>query len=85
MYVEEDPIKIKNLSKDFGKLIAVKNVKFSIKSGEIFTILGHNGAGKTTLIYMLTGVFSPSEGDATIYGESILTDMDKIQKNLGLC
>ena len=47
----------------------------SIKQGEIFTILGHNGAGKTTAIYMLTGVLSPTSGDATIYGNKISDSM----------
>jgi len=63
-----DPIKIMGLCKEFGELKAVDNVCFTIKQGEIFTILGHNGAGKTTLIYMLTGVLSPSHGMAEIYG-----------------
>ncbi len=42
------------------------------------TILGHNGAGKTTLINMLTGMFKSTSGDATIYGNSILSDIDTI-------
>lgn len=59
------------MTKKFGDQIAVKNLKMSIKQGEIFTILGHNGAGKTTAIYMLTGVLSPTSGDAIIYGNKI--------------
>jgi ABC-type multidrug transport system ATPase subunit len=59
------------LTKKFGDQIAVNNLKISIKQGEIFTILGHNGAGKTTAIYMLTGVLSPTSGDAVIYGNNI--------------
>jgi len=60
-------------------------LNFSIKQGEIFTILGHNGAGKTTAIYMLTGMLSPSGGDASVYGYKISNNMRKIQMNLGLC
>jgi len=56
----------------------VSNIKFSIKEGEVFAILGHNGAGKTTLINMLTGMTGVSGGDAKIYGNSILTDIDAI-------
>ena len=55
----------------FGKKSAVKNIWFSIKQGEIFTLLGHNGAGKTTLINMLTGMLDPSHGDATLYGKTV--------------
>lgn len=69
---------IENLTKNFGDQIAVNNLKMSIKQGEIFTILGHNGAGKTTAIYMLTGVFSPTSGDASIYGNKISESMTKI-------
>ena len=46
--------------------------------GEVMTILGHNGAGKTTLINMLTGMFKSTSGDVTVYGNSILTDIDTI-------
>jgi ABC-type multidrug transport system ATPase subunit len=45
---------------------------------EIFTILGHNGAGKTTVINMLTGMLTPSGGEATVYGTKISQDMDKV-------
>jgi ABC-type multidrug transport system ATPase subunit len=69
---------IENLTKNFGDQIAVDNLKMSIKQGEIFTILGHNGAGKTTAIYMLTGVLSPTSGDASIYGNKISESMTKI-------
>jgi len=69
---------IENLSKNFGDLIAVNKLKISIKQGEIFTILGHNGSGKTTVLNMLTGVLSPTSGDATIYGNKISESMTKI-------
>jgi ABC-type multidrug transport system ATPase subunit len=57
----------------------------SIKGNEVFTILGHNGAGKTTAIYMLTGMLEPTSGDATLYNDSIVTDLDDVRRNLGLC
>ena len=55
----------------FGKFQALNNIKFSIKEGEIFAILGHNGAGKTTLINIITGMFKSTSGDALIYGKSV--------------
>ena len=56
IYDKNDPIVIHQLTKKFGAFKAVDNLSISIKSGEVFTILGHNGAGKTTAIFMLTGV-----------------------------
>lgn len=51
----------------------------------MFSLLGHNGAGKTTAIYMLTGIYQPTNGDAKIYGKYLSRDMDEIRKSLGLC
>ena len=53
--------------------------------GQITALLGHNGAGKTTTMSVLTGLYTPTSGDAVINGYSILTDIDEIRKNLGLC
>ena len=82
---KNDPILLDKLTKKFGEFTAVNKLNLSIREGEIFTILGHNGTGKTTAIYMLTGVLSPSGGDAFMYGNSITHDLDMVQKNLGLC
>ena len=76
---------IKNLTKAFGNLKAINNINLSIKEGEVFAILGHNGAGKTTLINILTGMFSSTSGDAIIYGKSILSDLEFIQRDIGFC
>ena len=66
------------MTKRFGSFYAVKNLTFSIKKDEIMTLLGHNGAGKTTAIYMLTGVLSPTSGDAFVNGYSIANNLDKV-------
>ncbi len=57
----------------------------TIPEGEIFCVLGHNGAGKTTTVSMLTGLFEPTFGDATIYGHSIVSEMDDIRRIMGVC
>ena len=57
----------------------------SIKSNEVFTLLGHNGAGKTTAIYMLTGMIKATSGNAIIYDKTMSTEIDEIRKDLGLC
>jgi ABC-2 type transport system ATP-binding protein len=60
-----------NLSKQYGKLIAVNNLNLTIKEGELFSLLGLNGAGKTTTIKMLCGLIKPTKGDAFLLGDSI--------------
>ena len=61
------------------------NVTFNAFEGEITALLGHNGAGKTTTMSMLTGLFSPTSGDAKINGYNIRSDMTKARDSLGLC
>lgn len=87
------PVRIMSLSKtyknvfDCGKkeVKAVDNVSLCIENSEIFCLLGHNGAGKTTTINMLIGLFKPSSGNAYIYGNSIMDNMDNIRRKLGVC
>jgi ABC-type multidrug transport system ATPase subunit len=85
-------VEIFNLRRTFktkarGIFEAVKGSWFSIERGELFCLLGPNGAGKSTTINMLTGVLPPSAGDATIYGERILSPggMDRIRAQMGVC
>ena len=53
------------------KVVAVDSVTFNAFEGEITALLGHNGAGKTTTMSMLTGLFSPTSGEAKINGYNI--------------
>lgn len=85
IYNKNDPILLDQLTKQWGNFKAVNKLTFSIKENEVFTFLGHNGAGKTTTINMLTGMINATDGDATVYGNSILTDINRIQLNMGLC
>jgi ABC-type multidrug transport system fused ATPase/permease subunit len=79
-YVRDDhAIKLNKLTKKFGDFTAVNKLSLSIDRGEIFSILGHNGAGKTTAIYMLTGMYDPTRGDATIDGLSIRDDIHEVR------
>ena len=56
-------LEVENLTRRFGEFIAVKNVSFNLKEGEITAIIGPNGAGKTTLLRILSGELAPSEGE----------------------
>ena len=64
---------------DFDKIKAVQNFSISIGQNEIFGLLGHNGAGKTTTINMLTGMIKPTSGDAHIYGNSLVNQVDRVR------
>ena len=86
-------IRIRNLTKTYStfgskgprKKAAVNKLSFDAYKGHITALLGHNGAGKTTTMSILTGLLTPTEGNAFINGYSIITDMDNIRKSLGIC
>ena len=61
-------IRIDNLSKRFGRIVAVDDLSLSVASGEVFGFLGPNGAGKSTTIRMLLGLIRPSAGSAHVFG-----------------
>ncbi len=61
----------KQLTKRFGGLVAVNDVSFSVRPGEIFAIIGPNGAGKTTCFNLLTGLYTPTSGTVEFAGAAI--------------
>ena len=69
--VGDDIMVIKNLTVKFGGLIALDDVSFSIKRGEILGLIGPNGAGKTTCFNAMTGVYKPTSGQVLLEGRSI--------------
>ncbi len=79
-----DAIKTEKLTKKYKNCIAVDKLDFSVKQGEIFTLLGLNGAGKTTLIKMLSCLTKPSEGDAFLLGKSILSNSNEVKRLIGV-
>jgi branched-chain amino acid transport system ATP-binding protein len=64
-------LEVKELTKYFGGLGAVRNVSFTLNEGEMLGMIGPNGAGKTTLFNLITGFLKPTEGDISFRGESI--------------
>lgn len=67
-------INVKNVTKSFGDKVAVNDVSFEVKPGEIFGFLGPNGAGKTTMIKMLVGLLRPDAGHLEISGVDVIQD-----------
>jgi len=64
-------LRVENVSKRFGGLLALDRVTLSVKQGEIFGIIGPNGAGKTTLFNVINGVYPPTEGRIFFRGEDV--------------
>jgi inositol-phosphate transport system ATP-binding protein len=76
-------IELKNVSKRFGKVIAVNNVNLTVEDGSFYVILGPSGGGKSTLLYLLAGIYKPSSGRIYFDGEDV-TDLPPSKRNVGL-
>ena len=76
-------IEVKNVTKKYGKVVAVDNISFTIKDGEIIGLLGPNGAGKSTTMNMITGFIEPTEGTIVIDGFDIEKKPRKAKKEIG--
>jgi ABC-2 type transport system ATP-binding protein len=76
-------ISVDKLTKRFGSFVAVDEISFEVKKGEIFGFLGANGAGKTTAMRMLCGLSMPTEGKAIVAGFDVYTQTEQIKKNIG--
>ena len=74
-------LKLKNVSKEFGKLKAVDNISFEVKKGKIFGLVGRNGAGKSTTFRLILNIIEPSKGSISYDGKKINSDiLDRFQK-----
>lgn len=76
-------IEVKNVTKKYGKAVAVEDISFSINDGEIVGLLGPNGAGKSTTMNILTGYIEQTSGDVTIEGYNTLKKPKKAKKQIG--
>lgn len=77
-------ITVKNLTKIFKETIAVDNISFVVKKGEIFAFLGPNGAGKSTTIKILTTLLNPTSGEITVNGSNPKNDKDAVRHSFGI-
>jgi ABC-2 type transport system ATP-binding protein len=77
-------ISIKNLSKSFGEIEALKNISFNIEEGEIFGLLGPNGAGKTTTLNIIATIAEPATGEVLVEGLDVRKHKDKIRSLIGV-
>ncbi len=76
-------IEVKNVTKKYGKVVAVDNISFTINDGEIVGLLGPNGAGKSTTMNMMTGFIEQTSGDIIIDGYDMLKRPKKAKREIG--
>ncbi len=79
----ETAVEIKALTRVFGDFTAVDHVSLSVAKGRVFGFLGPNGAGKSTTIRMLCGLLQPTSGSGTVAGFDIMTESERIKRNIG--
>ncbi len=76
-------IEVENLTKTYGPIVAVNNVSFTAKPGQVTGFLGPNGAGKTTTMRMLTGFMPPASGRAVVAGYDVFENSMEVRKRVG--
>lgn len=76
-------IDVRNLTRRFGGFVAVNDLSFSVKPGEIFGFLGANGAGKSTTIRMLCGLLRPTSGTALVGGTEVSRNPEAVKRRIG--
>ncbi|MCJ1313012.1 hypothetical protein MMC25_006688 [Agyrium rufum] len=83
----DDGLRVLHVSKSFGKNLAVQDVSFGVRKGEVFALLGPNGAGKSTTISMIRGDIRPSNRDGEIYieNDSVIKRRAAARQHLGVC
>ena len=77
-------IEVKNLTKNFGSLVAVNKLNFAVPPGEVFGLLGPNGAGKTTTLSMLCTILKPTIGTAVINGVDVTQHPSHVRRMIGI-
>jgi len=77
-------LEVKSLHKRYGDLIAVQDVSFAARPGEMVGLLGPNGAGKTTTVSMIAGLLPPDRGEVRIAGDLVRSETDPVKRRMGL-
>ena len=81
--MSETAIDVRHLTRRFGAFVAVDDLAFTVRRGEIFGFLGSNGAGKSTTIRMLCGLLRPTSGTALVGGADVAADPEAVKRRIG--
>jgi len=79
---QSSDIEVRDLVKTFGEVVAVDNLSFSVRRGEIFGLVGPDGAGKTTTMRMLAGIMAPDSGSVTVAGCDVVRDPEAVKNRI---
>lgn len=82
--MEQIAVKMTNITKTFGSVVANNNISMDIRRGEILSLLGENGSGKTTLMNMLSGIYFPDEGRIYVDGREVAIRSPRDAYDLGI-
>ena len=82
---EQVLLQIRNLTKSYGDIQAVRDLSLDIFSGEVFGLLGPNGAGKTTTIKLMSGLLRPDSGEVILRGKPLTAEDVKTRGRIGIC
>ena len=78
-----EAVTVRGLRKVFGSRVAVEGLDLTIRTGEVFGLLGPNGSGKTTTIRMLCGLMTPTSGNATVVGHDVVREPERVRWRIG--
>ncbi len=81
--MDEVAIHTSNLTKIYGRIVAVEDINLDVPKGQIIGYLGPNGAGKTTTVKMLVGILNPTSGQASVAGYDVVKDNLELKKHVG--
>ncbi len=78
-------LEVSNVARHFGGLVALRDVSFKVREGEVMGLIGPNGAGKSTLFEIISGNLAPSGGQVSFFGRDCTTDPAHVRRRAGLC
>jgi ABC-2 type transport system ATP-binding protein len=76
-------LSVRNLTKQFGSVVAVREVSFEVKPGRIFSLIGPNGSGKTTIVKVVCGLLKPSAGAVFVCGSDVVKEPERAKAQIG--
>src|SRR5512140_624202 len=80
----EYAIEVDKLTKRYGDLLALDDISFSVRQGEVFALLGPNGAGKTTTVEIIETIRTPTSGKVSLLGMDVTKKKHKIVRRIGV-
>lgn len=75
---------VQNLRKKYGNVVAVNNISFTVRKGEVFAFLGPNGAGKTTTVEMIESIRKPTNGSIKLFGHDVSSSFHLVKDSIGI-